>query len=121
MARPTRRCSPISCAASPADRERIDEAISAALSDEWPMSRLETLLRLIIEAGAYELMHRADIPPRVTISEYVAIAYAFFTGKRAGPRQRRPRPPRPRPARATVRVPCPCGFEMPGAMLARVS
>ena len=44
----------------------------------------ETLLRLILEAGAYELVHRADIPPRVTMSEYVAIAYAFFTGKEPG-------------------------------------
>lgn len=67
-----------------ADRERLDESISAALSDEWPLARLETLLRLILEAGAYELVHRADIPPRVTISEYVAIAYAFFAGKEPG-------------------------------------
>jgi N utilization substance protein B len=43
--------------------------------------RLERLLRLILEAGAYELVHRPDIPPRVTISEYVAIAYAFFSGR----------------------------------------
>ena len=48
------------------------------------MSRLETLLRLILEAGAYELAHRPDIPPRVTMSEYVGIAYAFFTGKEPG-------------------------------------
>ena len=62
-------------------RERLDETLSAALSDDWPLGRLETLLRLILEAGAYELAHRLDIPPRVTMSEYVAIAYAFFTGK----------------------------------------
>jgi N utilization substance protein B len=67
-----------------ADRERLDEAISATLSEEWPLSRLETLLRLILAAGAYELVHRPDIPPRVTMSEYVAIAYAFFTGKEPG-------------------------------------
>ena len=67
-----------------ADRERLDETLSAALSEEWPLARLETLLRLIIEAGAYELVHRPDIPPRVTISEYVAIAYAFFSGKEPG-------------------------------------
>ena len=66
------------------DRERLDETISAALSDEWPLFRLETLLRVMLEAGAYELVHRADIPPRVTISEYIAIAYAFFTGKEPG-------------------------------------
>jgi N utilization substance protein B len=62
-------------------RERLDETLSAALSEEWPLSRLERLLRLILEAGAYELVHRPDIPPRVAISEYVAIAYAFFSGR----------------------------------------
>jgi transcription antitermination protein NusB len=62
-------------------RERLDETLAAALSDEWPLPRLERLLRLILEAGAYELVHRPDIPPRVTISEYVAIAYAFFSGR----------------------------------------
>ena len=67
-----------------ADRERLDETLSAALSDEWPLTRIETLLRLILEAGAYELVHRPDIPPRVTISEYVAIAYAFFEGREPG-------------------------------------
>ena len=64
-----------------ANRERLDETLSAALTDEWPLARLETLLRLIVEAGAYELVHRPDIPPRVTLSEYVAIAYAFFDGR----------------------------------------
>ena len=63
------------------DRERLDECISAALNEEWPLPRLETLLRLILEAGSFELVHRLDIPPRVTLSEYVAIAYAFFDGR----------------------------------------
>lgn len=67
-----------------ANREQLDESISAALSEEWPLARLETLLRLIIEAGAYELVHRPDIPPRVTLSEYVAIADAFFAGREPG-------------------------------------
>jgi N utilization substance protein B len=65
-------------------RERLDETISAALSEEWPLARLETLLRLILAAAAYELVHRPDIPPRVTLSEYVAIAHAFFAGKEPG-------------------------------------
>jgi N utilization substance protein B len=59
---------------------RLDETISAALSEEWPLRRLETILRLILEAGAYELSYRPDIPPRVTLSEYVGIAHAFFDG-----------------------------------------
>lgn len=65
-------------------RERLDETISASLTEEWPLYRLETILRLIIEAGAYELAHRPDVPPRVALSEYVAIAYAFFDGKEPG-------------------------------------
>lgn len=67
-----------------ADRERLDETLSAALTEEWPLARLETLLRLILEAGAYELVHRLDVPPRVALSEYVAIAHAFFDGKEPG-------------------------------------
>jgi transcription antitermination protein NusB len=66
------------------ERERLDETLAAALSDEWPLARLDTILRLILEAGAYELVHRHDIPPRVTMSEYIAIADAFFGGKEPG-------------------------------------
>ncbi len=62
-------------------RERLDETLSAALSEEWPLPRLETILRLLLEAGAYELAYRPDIPPRVTLNEYVTIAHAFFDGK----------------------------------------
>jgi N utilization substance protein B len=65
-------------------REQLDEAIAASLSEEWPLRRLETILRLLLEAGAYELAHRPDIPPRVTLSEYIAIAHAFFDGKEPG-------------------------------------
>jgi transcription antitermination protein NusB len=65
-------------------REQLDETIAAALTEEWPLRRLQTILRLILEAGAYELTHRSDVPPRVTLSEYVAIAHAFFDGKEPG-------------------------------------
>jgi transcription antitermination protein NusB len=67
-----------------ADQERLDETISAALTEEWPLSRLDSVLRAILRAGAYELVHRHDVPPRVSISEYTAIAHAFFIGKEPG-------------------------------------
>ena len=67
-----------------ADRERLDTEISAALLEGWPLPRLDSVLRAILRAGAYELMHRRDVPPRVSLSEYTAIAYAFFTGKEPG-------------------------------------
>jgi N utilization substance protein B len=64
-----------------ADQERLDTEISAALTPDWPLARLDSVLRAILRAAAFELVHRADVPPRVTISEYTAIAYAFFTGR----------------------------------------
>ncbi len=66
------------------DRERLDTEISAALTESWPLPRLDSVLRAILRAGAYELAHRRDVPPRVSLSEYTAIAYAFFTGKEPG-------------------------------------
>jgi transcription antitermination protein NusB len=65
-------------------RDRLDSEISSALTEDWPLSRLDSVLRAILRAGAYELMHRRDVPPRVSLSEYTAIAYAFFTGKEPG-------------------------------------
>jgi transcription antitermination protein NusB len=66
------------------DQERLDIEISAALTEDWPLSRLDSVLRAILRAGAYELTHRRDVPARVSLSEYTAIADAFFTGKEPG-------------------------------------
>ena len=62
----------------------LDRAISAALTPEWPLERLETVLRAILRAGAYELLARGDVPAPVAISEYLDIAHAFFAGKEPG-------------------------------------
>lgn len=62
------------------ERTRLDEAIAAALSPDWTVARLEILIRLILEAGAFEIVAREDIPPRVSINEYVNVCKAFFEG-----------------------------------------
>jgi transcription antitermination protein NusB len=64
-----------------ADQERLDSEISRALVEDWPLARLDSVLRAILRAGTWELVHRADVPPRVSVSEYTSIAHAFFTGK----------------------------------------
>jgi transcription antitermination protein NusB len=64
-----------------ADQQRLDSEISAALVEDWPLLRLDSVLRAILRAGAWELAHRPDVPPRVSVSEYTSIAHAFFTGK----------------------------------------
>lgn len=61
-----------------AGRERTDQLIGDALDKDRSLGRLEVLMRAILRAGAYELMAREDIDAALTISEYVAVADAFF-------------------------------------------
>ena len=67
-----------------ADLDRLDTTISEVLTEEWPLPRFDAVLRAILRAGAYELAHRRDVPPRVSINEYTTIAHAFFSGKEPG-------------------------------------
>lgn len=57
----------------------LDPMIRSALTDDWPLSRLDSTLRAILRAGAWELSARADVPVAVIVSEYVDIAKAFYT------------------------------------------
>lgn len=65
-------------------RADLDRALSGALTPDWPLERLEAVLRAILRAGAYELLARPDVPARVAISEYLDVAHAFFAGKEPG-------------------------------------
>jgi N utilization substance protein B len=62
----------------------LDKMIGGALSEGWTVERLEAVMRAILRAGAYELSARSDIPPRVSISEYVDVAGAFYGGSEPG-------------------------------------
>ncbi len=67
-----------------ARRGELDQRIAAVLTPDWPLERLEIILRAILRAGAYELLARPEVPVRVAISEYIDIAHAFFAGKEPG-------------------------------------
>ena len=56
----------------------IDPTIDKALSNDWPVGRIDATLRAILRCAAFELLRRRDIPPNVVISEYVDIAKAFY-------------------------------------------
>jgi len=58
----------------------IDDMIRGSVSAEWPWERLEMTLRSILRAGAAELLTQAEIPPKVTIAEYVDVGHAFYDG-----------------------------------------
>ena len=59
-------------------KEELEQTVSAALGQDWTWARVDRLVRAILLAGAYELIHRKDVPPRVAINEYVDIAHAFY-------------------------------------------
>ena len=59
-------------------QKQLDPAIRNALTDDWPLSRLDSTLRAILRAGVFELTTIKDLPPAVVISEYVDIARAFY-------------------------------------------
>lgn len=56
----------------------IDPMIDANLPGDWPVTRIDPLLRAILRAAAFELLKRPDIPSRVVISEYLDVARAFY-------------------------------------------
>ena len=56
----------------------LDPAINDTLPDDWPLARIDILLRALLRCGAFELFHRKDVPDKVVISEYLEIAKAFF-------------------------------------------
>lgn len=67
-----------------AEQRLIDGRVSNVLRDDWKLSRLDSTLRAILRAGAYEILCRSDVPPNVIVSEYTDMAHAFFEGAEAG-------------------------------------
>jgi N utilization substance protein B len=57
----------------------VDPVIHQALTDDWPLSRLDSTLRAILRAAVYEIMKRSDVPVAVIVTEYVDIAKAFYS------------------------------------------
>ncbi len=66
------------------DQVLIDKKVNECLGEGWTLARLEATSRAILRAGGFELMFREDVPPKVTISEYVEVAKAFFSGSEPG-------------------------------------
>jgi N utilization substance protein B len=69
--------------AAVSDQARIDQLTHAALVARWPIARIDPTLRALFRAAGAELV-ATDTPPKVTITEYVDVAKAFYpTGKEA--------------------------------------
>jgi N utilization substance protein B len=61
----------------PARQQEIDKEIAKCLAKNWRLSRVDSLLRAIMRAGAYEILARPDVPAVVVIDEYVSLTHVF--------------------------------------------
>lgn len=59
-------------------KDEWDALIVPCLTKEWSLERLESIIRAIFRAGAYELSARPDVPTAVIINEYLDVAHAFY-------------------------------------------
>ena len=65
-------------------QREIDPMIDQQLAQGWRLTRIDSILRAILRAGAFELQELGDVPSRVVISEYIDVAHAFFEGDEPG-------------------------------------
>jgi N utilization substance protein B len=61
--------------------EAINVMLADALTPEWPLERLDPVLRALLYAGAAELWMTDGPPAKVVINEYLDVAHGFFDGE----------------------------------------
>jgi N utilization substance protein B len=63
--------------AAVSEQARIDQLTNRALVARWPIDRIDPTLRALFRAAGAELV-ATDTPPKVTITEFVDVAKAFY-------------------------------------------
>jgi len=58
--------------------KEIDEKISS-VTEHWELRRMAIIDKNILRLGVYELLHRNDIPPKVSINEAIELAKKYST------------------------------------------
>ena len=61
-------------------QDQIDGLLAGALPEEWPLARLDPVLRALLRAAGAELVMRDGPPVAVVINEYMDVAHGFFHG-----------------------------------------
>ena len=59
-------------------KEEIDATI-AEVTQNWAISRMAVIDRNVLRLAAHELLHRDDIPPKVSVNEAIEIGKRFST------------------------------------------
>jgi transcription antitermination protein NusB len=61
-------------------QDDIDAMLAESLPEDWPLPRLDPVLRAVMRAGAAELLMAEGPPAKVVINEYLDVAHGFFDG-----------------------------------------
>lgn len=61
--------------------ETLDRLVSGHLDKDWPLERLDPVLRALLRAACAELWGGREPPARVVINEYLDVAHGFFGGE----------------------------------------
>ncbi len=70
--------------AAVAQQDTIDRMLAEALPADWPLARIDPVLRALMRAGTAELAMADGPPAKVVINEYLDVARSFFTGAEPG-------------------------------------
>ena len=65
-------------------QDTIDRMVTDALPSDWPLARLDPVLRALLRAGGAELAMAEGAPAKVVINEYLDVARGFFDGPEPG-------------------------------------
>lgn len=58
-------------------RQHVLDDLLQPIAPEWPIVSIARMDRIVLRMGAYELVFRQDVPPKVVINEAVELAKAF--------------------------------------------
>ncbi len=61
-------------------QDAIDRMLVESLTPDWPLARLDPVLRALMRAGVAELTMLDGPPAKVVINEYLDVAHGFFDG-----------------------------------------
>jgi N utilization substance protein B len=67
--------------AAVAQQDATDRMLAETLPVDWPLNRIDPVLRAVMRAGAAELGMSDGPPAKVVINEYLDVAHGFFTGE----------------------------------------
>lgn len=65
-------------------QDTIDAMLSEALPADWPLSRIDPVLRASLRAAGGELAGATGAPAKVVINEYLDVVRGFLTGPESG-------------------------------------